>query len=382
MPSSSPTSGEVVLRVTTEAATPQDVVLHFSVRDTGVGIPLDRQKSVFEAFTQADGSTTRTYGGTGLGLTISSQLVQLMGGRLWVESEAGKGSTFHFTANFARRADPRRHGGGLLTRSICGTCPSSSSTTTPRTGACSKRCSSAGAWSRRWRRACPKRSPRCARRRNQDRPFRLVLTDVQMPDADGFTLARGHQERSRPSPAPTVVMLTSAGQPGDAARCRELGIAAYLPKPIKRSELRDAILLALGGQPAERDRPALVTRHSLREARQTGRILLVEDNSVNQLVARRLLEKRGHTVVVANNGREALAILDEAAIAGFGCVLMDVQMPEMDGFECTAIIREREQATGAHLPIIAMTAHAMKGDEARCLAAGMDGVSVEADSAG
>ena len=167
-------------------------------------------------------------------------------------------------------------------------------------------------------------------------------------------------------------MLTSAGQPGDAARCRELGVAAYLTKPIKRSELRSAILLALGGRSAERDRPALVTRHSLREARQTGRILLVEDNSVNQLVARRLLEKRGHTVVVANNGREALAILDDAASAGFGCVLMDVQMPEMDGFECTAIIREREQATGVHLPIIAMTAHAMKGDEARCLAAGMD----------
>ena len=203
------------------------------------------------------------------------------------------------------------------------------------------------------------------------RPFRLVLTDVQMPDADGFTLAEAIKKDPAIAGA-TVVMLTSAGQPGDAARCRELGVAAYLTKPIKRSELRGAILLALGVQSAERDRPALVTRHSLREARQTGRILLVEDNSVNQLVARRLLEKRGHTVVVANNGREALAILDEAAFAGFGCVLMDVQMPEMDGFECTAIIRDREQATGSHLPIVAMTAHAMKGDEARCLAAGMD----------
>ena len=192
-----------------------------------------------------------------------------------------------------------------------------------------------------------------------------------MPDADGFTLAEAIKKDPAIAGA-TVVMLTSAGQPGDAARCRELGVAAYLTKPIKRSELRGAILLALGGQPAERDRPALVTRHSLREARHTGRILLVEDNSVNQLVARRLLEKRGHTVVVANNGREALAILEDAAFVGFGCVLMDVQMPEMDGFECTAIIREREQVTGSHLPIIAMTAHAMKGDEARCLAAGMD----------
>ena len=205
------------------------------------------------------------------------------------------------------------------------------------------------------------------------RAFRLVLTDVQMPDTDGFTLAEAI--KTDPTIAgPTVVMLTSAGQPGDAARCRDLGVAAYLTKPIKRSELRAAILLALGGPPAEQDRPALVTRHSLREARLTGRILLVEDNIVNQLVASRLLEKRGHTVVVANNGREALAILDHQALVRFDCVLMDVQMPEIDGFECTALIRDREQqVTGSRLPIIAMTAHAMQGDDVRCLAAGMDG---------
>ncbi len=172
---------------------------------------------------------------------------------------------------------------------------------------------------------------------------------------------------------PKIVMLTSAGQPGDAARCRDLGIAAYLLKPINRSELRDALVQALGVQPADTERPVLVTRHSLREARPSGRILLVEDNSVNQLVAKRLLEKNGHTVVVANNGREALAILEGASFDGFACVLMDVQMPEMDGFECTAVIRERERHTpGVHLPIIAMTAHTMKGDAERCLAAGMD----------
>jgi two-component system, sensor histidine kinase and response regulator len=168
-------------------------------------------------------------------------------------------------------------------------------------------------------------------------------------------------------------MLTSAGQPGDAARCRALGVAAYLTKPVKRSELRDAMVSALLHKPAERERSALVTRHSLREMRRTGRILLVEDNRVNQLVATRMLEKRGYTIVVANDGREALAILETAAFAGFGCVLMDVQMPEMDGFECTAHIRELEQRTGSHLAIVAMTAHAMEGDEARCLAAGMDG---------
>jgi two-component system sensor histidine kinase/response regulator len=352
--------------VASEAVTPEEVVLHFSVRDTGVGIPLDRQQQIFEAFTQADGSVTRTYGGTGLGLTISSQLVQLMGGRLGVESEAGTGSTFHFSASFARVTAPavtavpdavdlrnlpvlivddnatnRR----LLEEMLIG-----------------------------WRMVptlaagVPEALAALRVAQQSGTPFRLVLTDVQMPGADGFILAETIKKDTASAGA-TVVMLTSAGQPGDAARCRELGIAAYLTKPIRRSELRGVILLALGAPLAESDRPALVTRHSLREARQAGRILLVEDNKVNQLVARRLLEKRGYTVVVANNGQEALAILDDEA---FGCVLMDVQMPEMDGFQCTAIIRERERLTGAHLPIIAMTAHAMKGDEARCLTAGMD----------
>jgi CheY-like chemotaxis protein len=198
-----------------------------------------------------------------------------------------------------------------------------------------------------------------------------VVTDVEMPEANGFSLAEAITKDPAIAGA-AIVMLTSAGQPGDAARCRELGIAAYLTKPIKRSELRSAILLAMGVQAAGKDRPPLVTRHSLREGRQAGLILLVEDNGVNQLVARRLLEKRGHTVVVANDGREALAILDDAPLPGFGCVLMDVQMPVMGGFEATAAIRARERERGGHLPIIAMTAHAMEGDEARCLVAGMD----------
>jgi CheY-like chemotaxis protein len=203
------------------------------------------------------------------------------------------------------------------------------------------------------------------------RPFTLVLADVQMPDADGFMLAEAINEDLAIA-GTTVVMLTSGGQAGDGARCRKLNVAAYLAKPIKRSDLRAAVLLALGPSASETHRQPLVTRHSLRERRHTGRILLVEDNAVNQLVARRLLEKRGHTVAVAANGREALALLEESKWAGFGCVLMDVQMPEMDGFECTAIIRDRERGTDLHLPIVAMTAHAMSGDEARCLAAGMD----------
>jgi PAS domain S-box-containing protein len=299
--------GEVVLRVTREAAPPQDVVLHFSVRDTGIGIPLDRQQSVFEAFTQADGSTTRAYGGTGLGLTISSQLVQLMGGRLWVESEAGSGSTFHFTASFAR-----------VKASALAAVPDAVDLRDVPVlivddNATNRRVLEAMliGWRMVPTMVASAREALLALRAAQasDRPFPLVITDVQMPDVDGFTLA----EAIKADPATAgaaVLMLTSAGQRGDAVRCQELGVAAYLTKPIRRSELRAAILLALGGQSAERNRPVLVTRHSLRDARQTGRILLVEDNGINQLIARRLLEKRGHTVVVANNGREALAILN------------------------------------------------------------------------
>ena len=363
--------GEVVLRVTSEAATPVEHVLHFSVRDTGVGIPLDRQKSIFEAFTQADSSTTRTYGGTGLGLTISAKLVELMGGRIWVESEAGTGSAFHFTAAFALAAAPvvaaavpdpvdlrglpvlvvddnatnRRVLEGMLLG--WRTVPTLTASVTEALAAMRL---AHGTGSR----------------------FRLVLTDAQMPDQDGFALAEAIKSDAALA-ATAVVMLTSAGQPGDASRCRALGVAAYLTKPIKRSELRSTMLLALGVRTADLERPALITRHSVREGHRTGRILLVDDNAVNQLVARRVLEKSGHTVVVANNGHEALAVLEAAAFAGFGCVLMDVQMPGMDGFECTAVIRTRERTTGGRLPIIAMTAHAMKGDEERCLAAGMDG---------
>jgi two-component system sensor histidine kinase/response regulator len=362
--------GEVALRVTVETTTPEDVFLHFSVRDTGIGIPLDRQKRIFEAFTQADGSTTRTYGGTGLGLTISSQLVQLMGGRIWVESEAGKGSTFHFTVSFAlvkgsdaaavvpdkvdlqdlpvlvvddNATNRRLLEEMLLTWRMVPTLTSN----VPDALAALRASQAAGT------------------------PFGVVLSDVQMPEADGFALVQAIKQ----DPAldgVTVVMLTSGGRTGDAARCRELGIAAYLHKPIRRSELRGAVLLALSGRSAERDRSAMVTRHSLREARKRARILLVEDSPVNQMTTTRLLENRGHTVVVANNGREALAILGDPACVGFGCVLMDVQMPEMGGFECTARIREKEKITGLHLPIIAMTAHALRGDDARCLAAGMD----------
>jgi CheY-like chemotaxis protein len=206
---------------------------------------------------------------------------------------------------------------------------------------------------------------------NTRQPFRLLIADVHMPDVDGFTLAEAIGGDATLANV-AVILATSGGRPGDAARCREVGVAAYLSKPIRSKDLRAAIMLALSGQRVDDGSP-LITRHSLREARVRGRVLLVEDNAVNQLVARRLLEKRGFTVVLASNGHEALAILDDAGFTGFGCVLMDVQMPGMDGLECTSLIRQRERGRDGRLPIVAMTAHAMKGDEARCLAAGMDG---------
>jgi CheY-like chemotaxis protein len=198
------------------------------------------------------------------------------------------------------------------------------------------------------------------------RPFPLILLDGQMPEMDGFTLA----ERIKKDPGlgrANIMMLTSAGQPGDAARCRELGISAYLVKPILQRELLEGICNVLNLS-SQKQAP-LVTHHSLREARNRSRVLLVEDNAVNQMLALRLLERRGYTVSVASDGRKALAALENEH---FDVVLMDVQMPEMDGFEATAAIRQRERSTGGRIPIIAMTAHALKGDEERCLSVGMD----------
>jgi len=363
--------GEVVLYVKTEAQTQGSALMHFSIKDTGIGIPRERQKAIFEAFTQADNSMTRRYGGTGLGLTISSSIVQMMGGRIWVESEPGQGSTFHFTASFvlgkthpAKVAVP----GAVDLRDLRVLVVDDNATNRRMLEDVLL------GWRMRPMLAEGGREALIAMRLAIDAgaPFPLVLTDMQMPDMDGFTLA----ERIKENPlfsAATIMMLTSAGQRGDAARCRELGIAAYLTKPVKQADLSDAISIALGKRSEVGVQPALVTRHSLREARRILRILLAEDNPVNQTLAIRLLEKRGHTVVVAGNGREALAILAKAAFSGFDLVLMDIQMPEMDGFEATAAIREKEKSSGKHLPIIALTAHAMKGDHERCLAAGMDG---------
>jgi PAS domain S-box-containing protein len=365
--------GEVVLTVQAETQTDRDAMLLFSVSDTGIGVPPEQQEAVFKPFIQADGSTTRKYGGSGLGLAISSNLVALLGGRMWLDSEPGKGSTFHFTVAFGLQeaSAPAAKARDALRSHL-----RDMAVLVVDDNAVNRRILEATL--RRWHmQPVLAESGRAGFAAMQARklagsPFSLVLLDAHMPDMDGFSMAEAI--RSDPALATaTLMMLTSAGQQGDGAHCRTLRIAGYLMKPISQAELLQAILTVLAKPSDGPDRLHVVTRHSLREDRKKLRILLAEDNVVNQKVAARLLEKRGHTVVVVGNGRAALAAVEAAGSAGFDLILMDVQMPDMDGFEATAVIREREKSTGAHLPIIAMTAHAMKGDEARCLAAGMDG---------
>jgi PAS domain S-box-containing protein len=360
-------TGEVVVEIGTESGEEEAVRLHFAIRDTGIGIAPEKQKLIFDAFTQADGSMARQYGGTGLGLSISSLLVAMMGGRIQVESERGKGSTFHFTARFG------------VTRASWTPLPTAEPAhledlpvLVVDDNATNRRIleETLITWRMRPVLADSAQNALLALERawQAGNAFPLVLTDAQMPETDGFTLVA--QIKRRPHLAGAMIMmLTSGGQRGDAARCRELGVSAYLTKPVGRSELLDAILRVLGTRPLDAEQPPLVTRHSLREEKKGLRILLAEDNAVNRRLAMRMLEKRGHTVVVANTGREALAALERET---FDLVLMDVQMPDMDGFEATSAVREKENITGLHVPIVAMTAHAMVGDRERCLAAGMD----------
>ena len=359
--------GEVIVYVDVESRTTEDIQLHFTITDTGIGIPKEKQAAIFEAFTQADGSMTRMYGGTGLGLTISSRLVEFMKGKIWVESAVGAGSRFHFTAHFGlqkaavRKVVPRH----LLTLRDMRVLVVDDNETNRHILV-----KMLSVWHTKPAAVDSGAKAMIALREGQGlgRTFPLILVDAQMPEMDGFALVECIKRNPEWETA-TIMMLSSAGQRGDARRCRELGVAAYLTKPVRQAELLDAILTALGTKPKREARSVLVTRHSLREDHGHLRILLVEDNAVNQLLALRMLEKRGHTVTVAGNGKEALAALDKSS---FQLVFMDVQMPEMDGLEATAVIRAKEKSAGGHVPIVAMTAHAMVGDEDRCKAAGMD----------
>jgi CheY-like chemotaxis protein/HPt (histidine-containing phosphotransfer) domain-containing protein len=350
------------------------VVLHFSVTDTGIGIPADKLEAVFAPFEQADGTRTRRHGGTGLGLTLSARLVRLMGGRLWAESEPGRGSTFHFAVPFApRRGDapapaPAAQLSDLAVLVVDDNATNLRILQETLQGWKMRPTAAAGG------REALERLEQAAR---AGEPFPVVLSDTHMPEMDGFMLAE--EIRAHPELAGTLIlMLTSGGQAEDRALCRRLGIPYYLTKPVKQAELWKAITLALRGA----DRGEVREPPAAPPPPPPGRglrVLLAEDNPVNQKLVVTLLERQGHAVVVADNGRRALEALGmaggggaPAAPAGFDVVLMDVQMPELDGLEAAAAIRRFEQAHGGHVPVVAMTAFALKGDRELCLRAGMD----------
>jgi CheY-like chemotaxis protein/HPt (histidine-containing phosphotransfer) domain-containing protein len=357
--------GEVVLEVQTESRTAGEVVLHFVVRDTGAGIPAEKQGLLFQAFAQLDSSTTRRHGGTGLGLAIAAQLVEMMNGRIWVESQVGQGSRFQFTARFGVAQDAHESRVPAVQTEL-----RDLPVLVVDDHATNRRILEEVL--RNWgMRPTAVNSARAAweeleRAAGAGEPYPLVLLDGHMPEMDGFSLAAQIQ-RSPPLAGATLVMLTSVGQPEDVARCRELGITGYLMKPIKQSELLAVLLAALDRdrthEPPPAPAPPTARQRSLD-------VLVVEDNPVNQKLAMRLLEREGHLVTLARHGKEALAILQQQR---FDLVLMDIEMPELDGLETTALLRQREQGTGRHVPILAMTAHALKGDSERCLKAGMDG---------
>jgi two-component system sensor histidine kinase/response regulator len=362
--------GEVSLRVQADLIQKSGTTLHFIVSDTGVGIDHSKLKTIFDSFSQADTSTTREYGGTGLGLTISKRLIEMMGGRIWVESELGVGSRFHFTTRLRITVERpiviESSAAPVILRGVKVLIVDDNRTNRRILEGLVKRWGMNPTSAPDGERALIELST--AREAND--PYGLILTDMHMPKMDGFRLVEHIKERPELSTA-TIMMLTSGGQRGDAARCGELGIAAYLLKPVRQSELREAIARVLGTK--EQGAMPMITRYSMEADAETSKslqILLAEDNQVNQKLAMRLLEKRGHHVTVASHGREALSAMEKKY---FDLVLMDVQMPEMDGLEATRLLREREKSSGQHQVVVAMTALVMKGDRERCMAAGMDG---------
>jgi two-component system sensor histidine kinase/response regulator len=357
-------SGEVTLAAVAVCPNEHGTEMEFSITDTGIGISREWTERIFEPFVQADGSNTRRYGGTGLGLAISSRLANLMGGRIWVDSELGKGSIFHFTVNF-----------GLATGSA-----EKAQTLTPEVlrglavlivddNVTNRRILQGMVTGWQMRPVLAESGPEALEILRSQAcgvdGFALILLDAQMPDMDGFTLARRIQED--PLLDGARMMMISSVDRSIGPELRASGLAHYVVKPVTRASLLTAVLRALG----EPNRHAKEAGRSaaLPSAEHTLRILLAEDNPVNQRVGARLLEKSGHTVVIVSSGSEAVeAVMREA----FDLILMDVQMPLMSGYEATRCIRTREQRTGGHIPIVAVTAHAMKGDREICLAAGMD----------
>jgi PAS domain S-box-containing protein len=359
--------GEVVIRAEILSETETQANLRFSVQDTGIGIPPERQKAIFDRFTQADGSTTRKYGGTGLGLAISRQLVEMMGGQIGVVSEQRKGSTFWFTSSFEKQpgqismpmaAPSALQGLKVLIIDDNNTNLTILSKMVKGFGCCPELASGGEAGINLLYKAV-----------SAHHPYQVVLLDMQMPDMDGEQTAREIKRDPLISDV-QIVILTSMGKRGDANRFEALGCAGYLLKPIRQQQLFDALLAVLGKHRREvKGTGGLVTRHTISEQKRKGlRILLAEDNPINRKLAVTLLQKAGYPVDTVENGARAV---EETRNQDYSLILMDVQMPDMDGFEATQEIRNRE-GNAKHTPIIAMTAHAMKGDRERCLEYGMD----------
>jgi len=362
--------GEVFLRVTLEQESEQQTTVRFSVTDTGIGIPEDQQALLFESFSQGDTSITRKYGGTGLGLAISKQLAELMGGRMGVESEPGKGSTFWFTAALEKQPEDRKQEvvvpEDIRGHRILVVDDHATNRLVLRELLRSWDCRFAEAED--GEQALDMLHQALA----EADPFRIALVDMQMPGMDGETL--GRKIKADPDLRLThLIMLTSVGKRGDAAHLKEVGFAAYLNKPVKKSHLYDCLVTVMGipSSPSKERSIPIITRHGLEEAKKRRvRILVAEDNVVNQKVALRILEKLGYRADAVANGQEAVNALEKIP---YDLVLMDVQMPEMDGFEATGVIRDPASRVRNHdIPVIAMTAHAMKGDRERCIEAGMD----------
>ena len=361
--------GEVSVRAKMERRDDSGMILQFLITDTGIGIPKEKQARIFDSFEQADGSTTRQYGGTGLGLAVSSQLIHMMGGDIWVESEPGIGSTFGFSVRLGIQDSPKELPYCLDASSFREVPVLVVDDNTTNRRVLTQMLSS---WQMRATSvdgASGAIDKMLAARRNGD-PFKLVLIDYMMPDMDGFELAaeiKKYQEL-RDS---VLIMLTSAGERGHAARCVELGISAYLMKPVRQSDLFQVVCSFMHESSIAQDPRKLITQHVIRESKKRLEILLAEDNPVNQKLACKLLQNMGHRVTLAQTGKEALEAFEKNR---FDVILMDIQMPDMDGLEATTAIRSLENnSDSGHVPIIAMTAHAMSGDRERCLDSGMDG---------
>ncbi len=355
--------GEVEIDVSRESTSADSICLHFAVRDTGIGISREHQEKIFEAFRQADGSTTKRFGGTGLGLSISSQLVEMMSGRIWVESELGQGTTFLFTACFdlhdqqqmptelealhgirVLAVDDNRNNLRILQELLSGW---GLDVTAVQNGPTALT---------QWKDAAAK-----------GQPYQIVILDSRMPEMDGFSVATCIREENSSDSCHTI-MLASAAKAEDVERCRKLGVARYLQKPVVQSDLLATILRLTDTGQAKQTSQFSRFAEEERQHRKL-KILLAEDGEVNRQVAVGLLTQQGHEVVVATDGVKAVGAIDEQM---FDMVLMDVQMPNMDGLEATRTIRQKEETTDRRTPIIAMTAGAMKGDERRCLESGMD----------